>query len=999
MVSSKIMLSSKRKVRQFIACMTLFALLFSLIPQVQAGPAPTQTDLLAGIPVSYVNSYQYTNPSFATDGNDTTSSDFGEYYHSYGFNLPRATDIGSIRIKVDDYNKFYAPVPIRLNLANGSIKDIYVTSNDYTQTINVKGVVSFFICVAQHVTTQNPLKVFTFEAYEMDTSAPTVPAISETNIGNGQVSFDWLPSTDNKGVAGYKVYKDNSFLANVEETSYTATGLSNAQAHDYTVSAYDEAGNESSKSESVRLQSVNEEPPAKPYGLEGSPEDNSVLLSWEPNTENDIAGYNVYLDGVQYNEELILEESYEINGLATIRPYEFEIEAVNTSELVSERSDSISVTPLNPNPPAIPTGLLGEAGNQHAELSWAANEDIDLAGYIIYKNGLFAEQVSAEITSYDAMNLVNGTNYTFSVAAINTSHHASEPSEDVSVTPVSNNAGLSSLTITEGTLDPVFESNEFNYTVQVSNDIESIAVTPTVQDRYATVTVNGEGVEQTFMQGSPGFPGFPGFPGMPGMPGMPAMPAIPGTPDTITGSQSDPIALKVGENTIDVIVTAQDGKIVNHYEITVHRAALSSDNLLKELNTSVGDLDPLFEANTTDYSLTVQNTIESITVTAAVSDTHAAASVNGIAVNEANISNPIQLVFGPNDIQVEVTAEDGTIKTYTIHVLRLPMPVPANITNLEETHTTTAVHFTFGIPADPDLSAVKVYMNGASVASVTEGVYNAEGLTPGTLYTFVFKSVNVAGTESTGITKAVTTSSLPPVVEPPVVVPPIVAPTPAPTPDGTPSPTPGSTQDKVSLNNKVNVETVKNIIAKAETVPSKTFSDVPAASWSAATIDLASRMGIVSGFEDGTFNPTKRTTRAEFAAMFVNALGLQTANDASFSDIKGHWAEDAILALQSNGIISGYADGSFKPDQTISRAEMVTMIAKVLNAGKASNGKLFSDIQGSWAQEAILTVADAGIVSGVGNDTFNPNAAATREQAVAMILRLLNVTLELGLKL
>ncbi|WEK53590.1 MAG: S-layer homology domain-containing protein [Candidatus Cohnella colombiensis] len=177
------------------------------------------------------------------------------------------------------------------------------------------------------------------------------------------------------------------------------------------------------------------------------------------------------------------------------------------------------------------------------------------------------------------------------------------------------------------------------------------------------------------------------------------------------------------------------------------------------------------------------------------------------------------------------------------------------------------------------------------------------------------------------------------------------------------------------------------------------FQDVPATSWSAKAVNMAAQLGIVTGKPDGNFHGDDNVTRAEFALMIVRALGLDTSNaisNGTFSDTKGHWAEAAIDVLKQAGIIKGVGDGSFKPNQQITRAEISAILARVMQMVPASTSS-FSDTSSSWASQYIEQLHNAGIVTGTGNNQFQPNAHATRDQSVAMILRMLNKTLNLGL--
>ena len=97
-----------------------------------------------------------------------------------------------------------------------------------------------------------------------------------------------------------------------------------------------------------------------------------------------------------------------------------------------------------------------------------------------------------------------------------------------------------------------------------------------------------------------------------------------------------------------------------------------------------------------------------------------------------------------------------------------------------------------------------------------------------------------------------------------------------------------------------------------------------------AAIATLSRMGILSGYEDGSFRPNATVTRAEFAAMAVRFFDVEYDGPDLFSDTTGHWASDLINKAASAGIILGFKDGTFRPDQDITRAEAIAIFNRVL---------------------------------------------------------------------
>ena len=111
---------------------------------------------------------------------------------------------------------------------------------------------------------------------------------------------------------------------------------------------------------------------------------------------------------------------------------------------------------------------------------------------------------------------------------------------------------------------------------------------------------------------------------------------------------------------------------------------------------------------------------------------------------------------------------------------------------------------------------------------------------------------------------------------------------------------------------------------------SNSYSDVAAGAWYNHAVSTLSAMGIVKGDSDGKFNPNAPITRAEFAAIAARFDDKANTTTADFSDIASHWAKNEISAASNNGWINGYPDGTFRPDNKITRAEAMTLVNRVL---------------------------------------------------------------------
>lgn len=205
-------------------------------------------------------------------------------------------------------------------------------------------------------------------------------------------------------------------------------------------------------------------------------------------------------------------------------------------------------------------------------------------------------------------------------------------------------AALSALTLSNATLDG-FDQAVTNYTLQVANGVTETTVTPTAADANATITIKGVEVD--------------------------------------SGQPSELFELQVGPNQITIVVTAQDGITTTTYTITIIRAGDSNAALIN-MSADNGALTPVFSPGTTDYTIEVPGTVEQFTVTPTTAAEEAFVEVNGQLITSGEPSFPVNLEVGENKIDVKVTAQDGTINTYTITVIRATPYIDADLNMLNE---------------------------------------------------------------------------------------------------------------------------------------------------------------------------------------------------------------------------------------------------------------------------------------------------------------------------
>ncbi|MBE0447621.1 MAG: S-layer homology domain-containing protein [Actinobacteria bacterium] len=166
------------------------------------------------------------------------------------------------------------------------------------------------------------------------------------------------------------------------------------------------------------------------------------------------------------------------------------------------------------------------------------------------------------------------------------------------------------------------------------------------------------------------------------------------------------------------------------------------------------------------------------------------------------------------------------------------------------------------------------------------------------------------------------------------------------------------------------------------------YSDVPSDSWFYAPVKKLSSKNIITGYPDGTFRPNNSITRAEFAVTIAKALDLNTEDTSMYRDINGNRNSGYIGSVSNAGVMTGYPDGTFRPDNKITRAEVASTIVRAYKLGKSwGNYTLFDDTFDHWAEQNIRVANQNGIVNGYPSDLFKPNAQATQAEVCAMISR------------
>ncbi|MCD9026436.1 InlB B-repeat-containing protein [Cohnella silvisoli] len=470
--------------------------------------------------------------------------------------------------------------------------------------------------------------------------------------------------------------------------------------------------------------------------------------------------------------------------------------------------------------------------------------------------------------------------------------------------------------------------------------------------------------------------------------------------------------LIVGPNSIRIGVKAEDGT-ENVYTVTVNRVSGSNADLNGFILSS-GTLSPVFAPGRTAYVSNVANGVSSLTVTAAVSDLRATITINGQPVISGQASDAIDLAVGDNPINVEVKARDGTMKRYTVIVKRASISSGNNgddgsgsggngggATNSGKAISTNG-QLTLPVGKEGEVS-----MDNAVMISIPVGASAKE---------LKLTIEKVLDTKSSLTDKVVLASPVYEILKnfsenfsKPVTL--TFAFDPASLKRNQKAAVFYFDEVKkvwVEVGGKVNGNYITvdvNHFTKYAVLAIGPMEEAPTGQpivlsdisghWAEANIKQAVNIGIAKGYADGTFKPGKTVTRAEFAVMLMNALNPQAEGAAlTFADTAkiGAWAQKAVAQAVQAGIIHGYQDGSFRPDAEITRAEMAVMIASALNLTAESNPVTgFADDKkiSSWAKGPVAALKKLGIISGKGANDFVPDGKTTRAEAVTVLLNML----------
>ncbi|UQZ34807.1 hypothetical protein C2I18_15495 [Paenibacillus sp. PK3_47] len=559
---------------------------------------------------------------------------------------------------------------------------------------------------------------------------------------------------------------------------------------------------------------------------------------------------------------------------------------------------------------------------------------------------------------------------------------------------------LNNLSLDIANLSPAFDSSVTSYSTTVANNVYSISVTAVVYDEHSIVSVNGI---------------------------------------TVSNNVPVPVSLNVGANVIPVVVTSQNnGQLL--YTITVNRQpSFNAD--LKDLTVANAVLSPGFAPDVLSYQTSVGSSYNSTTVIASVYDADSTLTINGQAVS-SGAAVPVNLNYGMNDIEIIVKAADGiTTKKYTIHVQRR---IESGSNESSDTPATATPEGT-AQQSDPSIQGFAVFVNGLQQEQIAEASIVQKGgattvvaaidalklknhlaklsETPTVVINVASKADEISAVLTGDAVKALEDRNGILRIETPDAAYEIpadliaIGKVSAQLGSGTPLP-------EITIYVSIAAGTAEqaNLFEQAGrrqgftlTGESFDFSITAAHSGKSVRIEkfdsyVKREISIPEGVDptkittavvlnaDGSVHhvPTAVTVRDGKYAAVINSLTNSSYsliwNQKSFADVQEHWAKEAVEDMASRLVVTGMNANEFQPDASITRAEFAALLVRGLGLSEDSRTDKFKDVASDdWYMGAVQKAVEYRLIEGYEDGTFGPHKTITREEALVLISRAMNI--------
>ncbi|MCR8632153.1 S-layer homology domain-containing protein [Paenibacillus radicis (ex Xue et al. 2023)] len=695
---------------------------------------------------------------------------------------------------------------------------------------------------------------------------------------------------------------------------------------------------------------------------------NSVDISWTDTTgalgNNMFGGFGIRINNTG-------NSAYDYGNTGTNNTVMLHNVRVNTTE----RAAIDTTAPVWPVGSTLASSNTTQTGTT---LTWTtATDNVGITGYKIYNGTSLLQTVTSNVYSYAVTGLTAGTSYTFSVKAVDDGNNLSE----------AKTVNLTTLASTDTTA-PVWPAGS-TFTASNTTQTGTTLTWTTATDNVGVTgykIYNGSSLLQTVTSNVYSY-------------------AVTG----LTAGTSYTFSVKAVDN-VNNLSEAKTVNVTTLASVDATAPVWPAGSTFTASNTTQTGTTLTWTAATDNVGVTGYKIYNGSSLLQTVTSNVYSYAVTGLTAG-TSYTFSVKAVDNVNNL-----SEAKTVNVTTLASADTTAPDwPAGSTLAASNTTQTGTTLTWTAATDNvGVTGFKVYQGSTLLTTVTSAVnsFNVTGLTAGTTYTFAVQAGDAAGNWTTSgpnvtVTTEVihrsggssTTSASPSSPGTPAEPTTPASPSSPETPASVVSTTPG--QPVFDLSKPESVSVLKEVLKEKlkSSNESVTFKDV-SEHWSAESINVFSKLGLVNGYEDGTFKPNAPITRGEFAAIVAKTFNIGTGElkTAQFSDINGSWAKEAILALASNGIINGYEDGTFYPESNITRAEMIAIIARIINLTtvQGTSSTAFTDIGNSWNKGQIEAATKAGIINGTGEGSFAPDKNSTRAEALTVLLRSLKLNPEIA---
>jgi fibronectin type 3 domain-containing protein len=316
----------------------------------------------------------------------------------------------------------------------------YITGEGtYSIGLNTTGAAALSFA-SREATANPPQLVIDLLNGETDTQAPSTPSAFSAVVANStQVNLSWAAASDNIGVNGYTVYRDGTALATVPAASlsYSDTTALPGKTYSYSVDAFDSAGNHSTPSAAVSVNTPDTLAPSVPNGLAATVVNTTQIdLAWVASTDNiAVTGYTIYRDGAVLTTVAGDVLTYSDTAVLSGHTYNYAIDAFDAAGNHSAKAPAVQATPPDTEAPSTPGGLTTTASSgTQVDLTWTASTDnFAVTGYTIYRDGTSIANVPAASLAYSDKTVLPLMSYSYTVDAFDAAGNRSTASAPAQV--------------------------------------------------------------------------------------------------------------------------------------------------------------------------------------------------------------------------------------------------------------------------------------------------------------------------------------------------------------------------------------------------------------------------------------------------------------------------------------------------------------------------------------------------------------------------------------